>query len=58
MRKIQLMYEKGNDEQKRKNVSGLLEKESGDDGRRLQQCSGSMDTLDGKGKEMLYFRKN
>ena len=58
MRKIQLMYEKGNDEQKRKNVSRLLEKKSRDDGRRLQQCSRSKHTLDEKGKEMLYFRKN
>ena len=36
MRKIRLMYEKRNDEQKRKNVSCLLEKESRDDERRLQ----------------------
>ena len=50
--KIRLIYEKGSDEQKRKNVSRLLEKESGDDGRRLQQCSGSKHTLDRKGKEM------
>ena len=36
----------------------LLEKESRDDGKRVQQCSGSMDTLDRKRKEMLYFEKN
>ena len=36
----------------------LLEKESRDDGKRVQQCSGSMDTLDRKRKDMLYFKKN
>ena len=40
---MHVMYQKRNDEHKRKNVSRLLEKESRDDGRRLQQCSGSMD---------------
>ena len=58
MRRIRLTYEKGNDERERKNVTRLLEKESRDDGKRLQKCSGSMDTLDRKRKDMLYFKKN
>ena len=58
MRRIRLTYEKGNDERKRKNVTRLLEKESRDDGKRLHKCSGWMDTLDRKRKDMLYFKKN
>ena len=53
------MYEIRNDEQKRKNVSHLLEKESRDGGKRLEKCSRVNAYFRRKMKrDVIFFHKN